>query len=63
MTNNKERYKREGLGGVGPFPKGKQPEGPKKWVDVWPFVEEGHDTQNKDHPYFVVILSPHSPQT
>ena len=50
MSNDqpqKSRYKKAGFGGVGQFPKGKQPENPKKWVDVWPFATEGHDTQSK----------------
>ena len=29
----------------------------KKRIDVWPFVEERHETQNKENPIFVAILS------
>ena len=58
----KKNYKRGGFGGVGPFPTGKQPENPKTWIDVWPFVEEGYQNQSKEKPYFVVILSPDNPQ-
>ena len=46
MTSNPKNVT-EGFGGVGPFPKRTQPENPKQWVDVWPFVEERHETQKK----------------